>query len=98
MSNYEHATGAGPLHLNVVPPRASGALNFVLVHGSASTGLLGRRAHGAPPPVIPAGQEYYWTSGWQAGERDTLAELEAGNARTFSTADDALRYLLSADD
>ena len=50
-----------------------------------------------PPPVIPAGQEYYWTEEWQAGERETLAELAAGRGRTFDTAGDALRYLFSAD-
>ena len=52
----------------------------------------------APPPVIPAGQEYYWTPEWQAGERETLAELAAGGGWTFETTDDALRHLFSADD
>ena len=45
--------------------------------------------------VIPAGQEYYWTAEWQAGERETLA---AGRGKTFGTAGEALRYLFSADE
>ena len=56
------------------------------------------RSPGTPPPVIPAGQEYYWTPEWQAGEREALAELAAGQGRTFDTVDDALRYLFSTDD
>ena len=48
--------------------------------------------------VIPAGQEYYWTAEWQAGERETLAELADGRGKTFDTAEEALRYLFSADE
>lgn len=51
-----------------------------------------------PPAAIPVGQEYYWTAAWQAGERETLAELAAGRGTTFDTAEEALRYLFSADE
>ena len=51
-----------------------------------------------PPAVIPVGQEYYWTAEWQAGERETLAELAAGRGTTFDTAEAALSYLFSANE
>ena len=57
-----------------------------------------RESGHAPPAAIPAGQEYYWTAAWQAGERETLAELAAGRGKTFDTAGEALRYLFSADE
>ena len=69
-------------------------VNFSAAHESSHV----LRGAGAPPVVIPAGQEYYWTGVWQAGERETLAELASGGGRTFGTADEALRYLFSAKD
>ncbi len=56
-----------------------------------------RRPAGSRPPVIPDGQEYYWTKEWQAGELETLAELQAGGGQSFESADEALRFLFEAD-
>ncbi len=40
-------------------------------------------------------QDYYWTPEWQADEQASLAEYTAGRARRFSTADDAIAWLLN---
>lgn len=46
------------------------------------------------PLFIPASQAYYWSSTWQEGEAETRANLDAGNAQTFSDPLDAIRHLL----
>jgi hypothetical protein len=46
------------------------------------------------PMFIPADQAYYWSSAWQRGEAETLANLRAGNAQTFDDPLDAIRHLL----
>lgn len=38
-------------------------------------------------------QDYYWTSAWQTDEREALAEIAAGKARTFAGSEAAIRYL-----
>lgn len=53
---------------------------------------------GGPPLVIPESQEYYWTSEWQAGEREALAEIAAGQTKEFESAQEAVRWLLRAKD
>ena len=53
---------------------------------------------GGPPLVIPESQEYYWTSEWQAGEREALAEIAAGQTKEFESAQDAIRWLLRPKD
>jgi hypothetical protein len=49
-------------------------------------------------PVTEPGQAYYWTHAWQAGEQESLAARAVGDTRVFGSADDAIRYLLSADE
>jgi hypothetical protein len=49
------------------------------------------------PASVPAGELYYWTEAWQVGETETRAALARGEGRTFATARDAIRYLLSND-
>jgi hypothetical protein len=46
---------------------------------------------------IPADQAYYWSSEWQRDEAESLANLQAGHARTFDDPLDAIRHLLSDD-
>ena len=46
------------------------------------------------PLFIPADQAYYWSSAWQQGEAETLANLREGNAQTFDNPLDAIRHLL----
>ena len=43
-------------------------------------------------------QAYYWQRSWQDAEREALAEIQTGKARTFSGAEAAIRYLLAPDD
>ena len=49
------------------------------------------------PLFIPADQAYYWSSAWQRGEAESLANLKSGNARTFDEPLDAIHHLLSDD-
>ena len=49
------------------------------------------------PMFIPADQAYYWSAQWQRDEAESLANLKAGNARTFEDPMDAIRHLLSDD-
>jgi hypothetical protein len=46
------------------------------------------------PWFIPADQVYYWSSQWQRGEAESLANLNAGRSKTFDNPTDAVRYLL----
>jgi hypothetical protein len=46
------------------------------------------------PAFISAHQTYYWSSQWQESERQALADLASGHARTFADPNDAARYLL----
>ena len=99
MSSYAvPATTRPRLEVSLRGISATPSLVMLPGYPSADANADFSRSPGAPPPVIPVGQEYYWTEEWQAGERETLAELAAGRGRTFDTAMDALRYLFSADD
>ena len=46
-------------------------------------------------PAINRSQAYYWSRIWQMGEQESRAELAAGHGRTFDTAEEAIRWLLS---
>jgi hypothetical protein len=48
--------------------------------------------------AVPASQVYYWSRAWQANEQTAAAELARGEGRDFGTADDAIRWLLAAED
>ncbi|MDQ6617646.1 MAG: hypothetical protein M3083_23570 [Actinomycetota bacterium] len=55
-----------------------------------------------PPPVgmpmvIARDQLYYWSAKWQADEAEAADELARGEGRTFGTATEAIRWLLSDD-
>lgn len=62
---------------------------------SAPLGLLPAATNpGQRPPLFAARDEvFFWTREWQAGERESAAEREAGNMRTFGNADDLLAWL-----
>lgn len=49
------------------------------------------------PTVIPRDQLYYWSAKWQADEAEAVAELDSGEGRSFDSATDAIRWLLSDD-
>ncbi len=80
----------------VVGASATTSLTFVAgpVIARATTPVR----QGGPPLVIPESQEYYWTPEWQAGEREALAEIAAGQSKKFESAQDAVRWLLRAKD
>jgi hypothetical protein len=66
--------------------------------GDSDLSSIPARVNRQVPPVTLAGQAYFWTNAWQAGERETDEDLATGNVRRFSNARDAIRYLLSADE
>jgi predicted DNA-binding protein len=41
---------------------------------------------------IKPGQEWFWSKEWQAKERETEADLAAGNYETFDTMEDFLGF------
>lgn len=47
------------------------------------------------PPLTDPEQAYFWQADWQAGERAAEAQLLRGEAPTFSTVEDGMRWLLS---
>lgn len=47
--------------------------------------------------ILPREQEYYWSEEWQAAERDSLAQLEAGEGVDFDNATDLIRWLFSTE-
>jgi len=55
-------------------------------------------SRGMLPLSIPLDQRYYWTSMWQTDEGESLARIDAGEGREFASIDEAIAYLLSAND
>jgi hypothetical protein len=53
--------------------------------------------HCAPVAISPS-QAYYWKRSWQEAEHEALEEIRAGKARTFESAEAAIRYLLAPGD
>jgi hypothetical protein len=52
------------------------------------------------PLTIPTAQEYYWHFAWQAGERQALSDIDAGDVVRFDgdDPDDISRWLNEPDD
>jgi antitoxin PrlF len=46
-----------------------------------------------PQKVIDATQAWFWTPGWQAGEREADADLGAGRTESFESSDALLGAL-----
>lgn len=69
------------------PERSVAAVNSVATHSPLRN----------VPLFIPADQVYFWSSQWQRDEAESLADLKAGRAKTFSGPQDAIRHLLSDD-
>ncbi len=46
-----------------------------------------------PKALIPKDQEWYWTEGWQAAEREADEDIKAGRYTTFDNPTDAIKYL-----
>lgn len=49
-----------------------------------------------PQKVIDAAQAWFWTTDWQAGEREADAERAAGEGETFQSGEDLIAALESA--
>jgi hypothetical protein len=47
---------------------------------------------------LPREQEYYWSEEWQAAERESLAQLAAGEGIEFDNAADLIRWLFSTEE
>lgn len=67
-------------------------------HGVAACSPRPKAASASLPIAASRSQAYYWKRSWQAAEGEALAEIQAGQARTFPSAEAAIRYLLSPDD
>ena len=48
-----------------------------------------------PKKIIDATQAWFWTPGWQAGEQEASAELEAGLGNIYENSEDFLESLSS---
>lgn len=51
-----------------------------------------------PVLLIPRDQLYYWSRAWQLQEAEAEAEIRAGKARHFESANEAIAWLLSGDE
>lgn len=49
------------------------------------------------PPLTNPEQAYFWRADWQAAEREAEAELARGEGPIFTTVEDGIRWLLSAE-
>ncbi len=49
-------------------------------------------------PVETAAQAYFWTSHWQAGEREADEDIASGRTKVFSSIDDAIAWLEGPED
>jgi hypothetical protein len=50
------------------------------------------------PLFIPKNQAYYWTSEWQAGEAEAMADLTSGRVHRFTSGAAAAAWLLADED
>lgn len=74
------------------------AANASSVTLSVTSGTVAsNQAHGnrSMPPVVPASELYFWTNKWQTEERAFEEARARGELRSFGSADEAIRALLS---
>lgn len=81
-------------------PNSTVASGAAIVPVNPDTGVWGSPppASHQMPPAISRAQAYYWSRAWQAGEAESLVELQAGHGRVFRDPTDLARYLLGVDD
>jgi AbrB family looped-hinge helix DNA binding protein len=46
-----------------------------------------------PKKLVDASQAYFWTEGWQKGERKADEDIKAGRVKRFKSATEAVKYL-----
>jgi hypothetical protein len=49
-----------------------------------------------PGGFLPRDQEYYWSKSWQTDERETLAQIAAGEGVEFDNAADLVKWLFDS--
>ena len=49
----------------------------------------------SPKKLIDSGQAYFWTKGWQEGEREAEEDIKAGRVKVFENVGDLLNDLNS---
>jgi hypothetical protein len=76
------------LEIRHLQTNAEQASSSVRVAGE-SMAFVGAR----PPLFVPSDQLYYWSRAWQDGEKEALADLEAGRSRVFDDLNELARYL-----
>lgn len=85
----------------IAVPLARGMRQTRLSFTSATTTTNSRwTRRPAVPLSIPSSQQYYWTRRWQQDERESLAEIAAGDSVNFrgpNAARDAAAWLLADD-
>ena len=65
---------------------------------SGSTSPLPGNVSRRIAPLSSLEQAYYWSKTWQESETETLDALANGEGRVFGTAQETIRWLLSADE
>ena len=85
------------MKLTVKPVETSASFGMATVTVGSSVSAMRDQAR-TVPFVIPREDEFYWTMGWQEGERRALIDLQEGRSRSFTNPLDAIRWLLSEDD
>ncbi|GAA2472628.1 hypothetical protein [Winogradskya humida] len=61
--------------------------------GDAQTGHEATKATLRPAISVPASQAWFWTEGWQEGERRADADVVAGRTTTYDNVDDFMDSL-----
>ncbi len=56
------------------------------------------QASHAIAPLTSRSQAFYWSRVWQEGETETLESLAEGKGKRFETGEEAIRWLLTAED
>ncbi|MBI3953062.1 MAG: AbrB/MazE/SpoVT family DNA-binding domain-containing protein [Chloroflexi bacterium] len=52
--------------------------------------IEGDRVVMMPKRLIDKSQAYFWTEGWQRGEREAEADIRAGRVKRFKSAEDLI--------
>jgi hypothetical protein len=83
---------------NAEATTAAGDRTVTIAAGSGATTIDPRRVPTHMPAFVPSDELFFWTRAWQEGERESAAEREAGNLRTFENPRDLLSWLLRPED
>ncbi len=85
------------VNLNTTLTRSSGEELRTNLNSHSWT-FASERAPRYVPLFVPREQGYYWTREWQDGEEEADEELRRGEARSFDSVENALRWLDELED